>query len=72
MVHKNFKPDQTSRRPSFLNKLLGRFGLILTNSWVQLVVILATGVFLSIGVYVIGIIFFFDVTNITENFSKYC
>ena len=51
MVHKNFKPDQTSRRPSFLNKLLGRFGLILTNSWVQLVVILATGVFLSIGVW---------------------
>ena len=51
MVHKNFKPDQTSRRPSFLNKLLGRFGLILTNFWVQLVVILATGVFLSIGVW---------------------
>ena len=51
MVHKNFKPDQNSQRASFLNKLLGRFGLILTNSWVQLVVILATGVFLSIGVW---------------------
>lgn len=51
MVHKNFKPDQTIQRASFLNKLLGRFGLILTNFWVQLVVILATGVFLSIGVW---------------------
>ena len=49
-VHKNFKPDQTNK-PSMLSKLFARVGLFLTNRCVQLSVILATLVFLAIGIW---------------------
>lgn len=49
-VHKNFKPDQTNK-PSVLSKLFARVGHLLTNSCVQLSVLLATLVFLAIGIW---------------------
>ena len=49
-THKNFKPDQ-SNKPSILSSLFGRVGLLLTNKCVQLAVMLATAVFLAIGVW---------------------
>ena len=51
LEHKTFKPDQTAAKPSLLNKMFGRVGLVLTNTCVQLAVILATGIFLSIGIW---------------------
>jgi len=50
IVHSNFKPEQT-QRPSVLNKLFAKVGLILTNRLVQLTVILMTGGLLSIGLW---------------------
>ena len=50
LTHKNFKPDQ-SNKPSVLSKLFGRVGLALTNSYVQLSVLLATLGFLAIGIW---------------------
>ena len=48
--HKNFKPDQ-SNKPSVLSSLFARLGLFLTNKCVQLVVMLATVIFLAIGIW---------------------
>ena len=50
LTHKNFKPDQ-SHKPSILSSLFGRLGLLLTNKCVQLAVMLATTVFLAIGMW---------------------
>ena len=49
-VHKNFKPDQ-SNKPAVLSKLFGKVGLLLTNTCVQLSVLLVTLVFLAIGIW---------------------
>ena len=50
LVHNNFKPEQSTKR-SFLSVVFGKVGETLTNKCVQLIIILLTGFFLSIGIW---------------------